>query len=178
MKRIHLIAALTATLCFLTAQTWAQSPATKPTAKGQADHYKLPDATTVKWSGDLEGMIERRMIRVLVTYNKTHNFVDRGTQRGFTYDAFRRFEEDLNKKLKRKHIRVSVIFVPVSRDDLLPALLQGRGDIAAANLTITPERLKQANFSNPVNTDISEIVVTGPGSSPVAKVEDLSGKEV
>jgi membrane-bound lytic murein transglycosylase MltF len=177
MKHIRMIAALTATLCFLAAETWALSSAEKPTAEGQTA-YKLPDTTAVKWTGDLDGMIKRRMIRILVTYNKTHYFVDRGKQRGLAYEAFRLFEHDLNKKLKKRHIRVSVIFVPVSRDDLLPALLDGRGDIASANLTITPERLKQADFSNPVNTDISEIVVTGPGASPVASVEDLSGKEV
>ncbi|MBN1545240.1 MAG: transporter substrate-binding domain-containing protein [Syntrophaceae bacterium] len=177
MKRIHLIAALTVTLCFLAAEAWAQSPAKKPAAKGQAA-YRLPDTTAVQWTGDLDGMIKRRMIRVLVTYNKTHYFADRGTQRGVAYDAFRLFEDDLNKKLKRRHIRVHVIFVAVSRDDLLPALLEGRGDIAAANLTITPERLRQTDFSNPVNTDISEIVVTGPGASPVASVEDLSDKEI
>jgi membrane-bound lytic murein transglycosylase MltF len=177
MKRIHLIAALAVAFSFPAAETWAQSPEKEPTPKGQAA-YKLPDTTAVKWTGDLDGMIERRLIRVLVTYNKTHYFVDRGTQRGLAYDAFRRFEEDLNKKLKRRHIRVHVVFVPVSRDDLLPSLLEGRGDIAAANLTITPERLTHADFSNPVNKDISEIVVTGPGASPFASAEDLSGKEV
>ena len=51
-----------------------------------------------KWTGDLEGMIKRRMIRVLVVYSKTFFFVDKGTQRGVAYEAFRKFEEDLNKR--------------------------------------------------------------------------------
>lgn len=51
-----------------------------------------------KWTGDLEGMIKRRMIRVLVVYSKTFFFVDEGTQRGVAYEAFRKFEEDLNKR--------------------------------------------------------------------------------
>ena len=118
------------------------------------------------------------MIRVLVTYSKTHYFVDKGTQRGLIYDSFRLFEDDLNKKLKKKHVRIHVIFVPVSRDELIPALLEGRGDIAAANLTITPERLKQVDFTDPTIRNVSEIVVTGPGAEPIATAEDLSGKEV
>jgi membrane-bound lytic murein transglycosylase MltF len=177
MKRIHPVAALAALFCFFAAEAWAQTPAKKSSAK-EKPVYELPDTTAVKWTGDLDGMIKRRQIRVLVTYNKTHYFVDRGTQRGLAYDAFRLFEDDLNKKLKSKHMRVHVVFVPVSRDELMPALLEGRGDIAAANLTITPERLNQADFSNPVNSDVSEVVVTGPGASPVASAEDLSGKEV
>jgi membrane-bound lytic murein transglycosylase MltF len=47
-----------------------------------------------------------------------------------------------------------------------------------ANLTITPERLKQVDFTNPTARNVSEIVVTGPGAEPIASVEDLSGKEV
>jgi ABC-type amino acid transport substrate-binding protein len=65
----------------------------------------------------------------------------------------------------------------VSRDELISSLLEGRGDIAAANLTITPERLKQVDFSDPTIRNVSEIVVTGPGAEPIGSVEDLSGKQ-
>jgi membrane-bound lytic murein transglycosylase MltF len=146
-----------------------QSP--KPTRMGLA----LPSA---KWKGDLDGMIQRRMIRVLVVYSKTFFFVDKGTQRGVAYEAFRKFEDDLNKKLKSKHIRVNVVFLPVSRDELLPALVEGRGDIAAANLTVTEARDKLVDFADPTLTDVSEIVVTGPESPAIAAVDDLAGKEV
>jgi membrane-bound lytic murein transglycosylase MltF len=115
----------------------------KPVAPAAKKAYALADVTAQKWTGDLDGMIQRRLIRVLVAYSKTHYFVDKATQRGLTYDFGRLFEDDLNKKLKKKHVRIHVIFVPVSRDELIPALLEGRGDFAAANLTHTPERLKK-----------------------------------
>jgi membrane-bound lytic murein transglycosylase MltF len=177
MKHIKLLASLAFVFFFFAAETWGQSPAKGSAVKDQSA-YAPADITARKWTGDLDGMIKRRVIRLLLTYSKTHYFVDRGTQRGLTYDFGRLFEDDLNKKLKSKNIRVHVVFVPVSRDDIIPALLEGRGDIAAANLTITPERLKQVDFSDPVNRNVSEIVVTGPGADPVASVEDLSGKEV
>jgi membrane-bound lytic murein transglycosylase MltF len=177
MKGMKLLAALAVAFCFFAAETWGQSPAKVDAPKAQSD-YKLPDATAVKWTGDLDEMIKRRYIRVLVTYSKTNYFVDRGTQRGLTYDAFRLFEDDLNKTLKSKKLRVHVVFVPVSRASLIPALVEGRGDIAASNLTITPERLKQVDFSDPSIRDVSEIVVTGPGAEPTARLGDLSGKEV
>ncbi len=103
-----------------------------------------------KWTGDLDGMTERHMIRALVIYSKTFYFLDGATQRGATYDALHAFEEQLNRKLGNKVRRVQVVFIPMSRDELLPALREGRGDIVAANLTITPEREQLVAFSEPV----------------------------
>ena len=140
------------------------------------DLVKAVEAT--RWTGDLDKMIARRQIRVLLVYSKTFYFLDRGRQRGATYDFMRLFEDDLNRRLKTGHLRVQVIFIPVGRDELLPGLAEGRGDIAAANLTITDERREQVDFSNPLATGVSEIVVTGPGSPPIQSVQDLSGKEV
>ncbi len=181
MKTRTFFVALAFTLLLLAVGARAQSPG-KPAAKspapsGQAD-YALPDIVTRKWTGDLDGMIKRRRVRILVPYSKTLYFVDRATQRGMAYDVGVSFEEDLNKKLKSKHVRVAVVFVPVARDKIIPALLEGRGDIAMANLTITPERLKQVDFSDPTWRNVSEIMVTGPGAEPITTVQDLSGKEV
>jgi membrane-bound lytic murein transglycosylase MltF len=161
----------------VSAQTSAPPPV-KPAKTLDRPAYALPNFVTKAWTGDLDGMIKRRMIRVLVPYSKTFYFVDRGNQRGLTYEAFRIFEEDLNKKLKSRNIRVHVVFEPTARDKLIPFLVEGRGDIAAGNLTITPERLKQVDFSDSIRRDLSEIVVTGPGVDTIATAQDLSGKEV
>ena len=82
-------------------------------------------------------MVERRFIRVLVTFNKTNYFVDKAEQHGATYEAGKLFEAFLNDRLKTRNIKVNLVFIPVSRDRLFPALAEGRGDIAAAGLTIT-----------------------------------------
>jgi ABC-type amino acid transport substrate-binding protein len=100
-----------------------------------------------------------------------------GTQRGLSYDAGRAFEDELNQKLGKKAMRVDVVFVPVSRDEILLALIQGRGDIAAANLTITPERKQWVDFSAPLWTGVDEVVVTGPASPPLRGIDDLAGQE-
>lgn len=136
------------------------------------------------WTGDLEEMKKRRIIRVLTIYSKTFYFTDRGTQRGATYDWFTAFEQELNKKMApskskaKKHLKVHLVFVPVSRDELLPALIAGKGDIAAANLTITPERQALVDFSVPAYTNVSEVILSGPASPAVASIDDLADKEV
>jgi membrane-bound lytic murein transglycosylase MltF len=136
------------------------------------------EAVTRPFTGDLDGMIKRRVIRVLVTYSKTHYFIDRGQQRGMVVDAMRLFEDELNTKTKAGHLKTHVVFVPVSREELLPALVAGRGDIVAAGLTITAARDELVDFANPTFTDVSEIVVTGPRSPRIASLDDLAGQQV
>jgi membrane-bound lytic murein transglycosylase MltF len=123
-------------------------------------------------------MVARGQIRVLVAYSKTFYFIDRGRQQGITYDTLRAFERHINKTLGRKTLGVHVVIIPVRRDQLLSGLLSGRGDIAAANLTITAERRKQVDFAAPFLTDVSELVVTGPTAPPLRSLDDLGGKEI
>lgn len=150
-----------------------------------------PDALEVNiesimqpWKGDLPGMLDRRVIRVLTTYSKTFFFIDKGQQRGATHDIFAEFERSLNaqlakeKKLKQRHLKVRIIFVPVTRDNLFTALNEGKGDIAAANLTITAARQQQVAFTAPIYSDIQELLISGPASPQVKNVDDVAGKTV
>ena len=130
------------------------------------------------WTGDLPGMVERRMVRVLTTYSKTQYFIDRGTPRGTAYDQGKLLEEALNKKFASGNLKVNVQFVPLSRNELLPALLEGKGDIVMADLTVTPERSKTVDFVDPWIAGVDEIVVTSPNGPAIGSVDDLSGKEV
>ena len=130
------------------------------------------------WTGDLDGMVERRVVRMLVTTNATNYFVDLGQQGGATYEAGRLLEKELNQRFKKGNLQLDVVFIPVTRDKLLPALVKGHGDIAAASLTITEGRLKTVDCSDPVTREVKEIVVTGPGAPTIASLEDLSGRRV
>jgi len=131
-----------------------------------------------KWLGDFGGMAKRREIRVLVVYSKTFYFLDQGRQRGATYELLKQFEKFINKKLKTKTLKLRVLFIPVRRDQLIPWLVAGRGDIAAANLTITPQRQKQVDFSDPLAFGVKELLVTGPAAPEVKNLDDLAGKEI
>jgi membrane-bound lytic murein transglycosylase MltF len=131
-----------------------------------------------KWLGDFEGMAKRREIRVLVVYSKTFYFLDQGRQRGATYEVLKEFEKFVNEKLETKTLKIRLLFIPVRRDQLIPWLVEGRGDIAAANLTITPQRQKQIDFSDPLSSDVKELLVTGPTAPPVESLDDLAGKEI
>ncbi len=130
------------------------------------------------WIGDFDGMAERRAIRALVVYSKTFYFLDLGRQRGLSYDLLKEFEKYVNNKLKTDTLKIEVIFVPVTRDEIIPGLVKGLADIAVANLTITPQRQKEVAFSDPWLTDVQELVVTGPAAPALDRVDDLAGNEI
>ena len=165
--------ALTVLLALLVA---APARAQAPTAKGRTGLALEP--ITTKWIGDFDGMTERRMVRVLTVYNKTLYFVDKGTPRGTAYDQGKLLEEAINKSAGTGHLKIHVQFVPLSRDELIPALLDGRGDIIMADMTVTPERLKTVDFTASWIAGVDEIVVTSPDGPVIDKVDDLSGQQV
>ena len=88
----------------------------------------------------------------------------------------KRFETDLNQELKTQKAPVHVVIVPMSRAQLYPALASGKVDAVAAMVTVSPERETQVAFSEPTRTNVSEVVVTGPGAPPIRTVDDLSGQ--
>ncbi|HUL72496.1 MAG TPA: transporter substrate-binding domain-containing protein [Vicinamibacterales bacterium] len=155
----------------------AAKPAETPASEALSAEM-APPMVRQKWTGDLEEMVKRRVIRAGVVYSRTHYFIDQGTQRGIAYESLKLFEDELNAKYKTGNLKIHVVFLPMSRDELLPALADGRVDLVAAMLTVTPERQQLVDFSNPTRTNVNEIVVTGPGAPAIAKADDLSGREV
>ena len=130
------------------------------------------------FTGDFDAMVKRRVIRAGVVYNRTQYYIDRGQQRGISYEALHLLEEEINKRLKTGLLKVYVAIIPLARDQLFSSLGEGKVDLVAATLTITPERRKVAEFSIPTRTNVSEIVVTAPNVPPVSNPEELSGREV
>lgn len=130
------------------------------------------------WTGDFDGMEERRLVRILVPYSKTIYFIDRGQQLGTAVELGTALEEQLNKGRKKEIEKIRVAYVPMSRDRLIPALIEGRGDIVAANLTITPSRRQQVDFTGPLAKGVKEILVTGPSAPKISMIDDLGGNDI
>jgi membrane-bound lytic murein transglycosylase MltF len=178
--------AAAALVCSLFGGPIYAAAAEKPSTQApQRDKLTIaPEEATKPWTGDLDGMIQRGFIRVLTVYSKTFYTVDKGVQRGAAYDAATLFVEDLNKKLakdnklKQKHIKMRVLFIPLGRGELLPALAAGKGDIAMAALGVTEERQKLVDFASPMVSNAKVLVVSGPASPAISSVDDLAGKQV
>ena len=130
---------------------------------------------------DFDGMVERRVIRVLVPYSRTLFFNDKGRAHGLTADFVKDFERYINEKYQKQLGKrpITVIIVPTTRDKLLKNVVDGLGDIAAGVLTATDERRTIVDFFVPPDhPPMSEVVLTGPKSPAINTADDLAGKTV
>lgn len=147
--------------------------------EGAENEKTLMDRIHQRWTGDFDEIRKkRRVIRVLVSYNSTNFFVVQGQPRGLEYELLHQYERFLNKGVLKLDGKTYVAFISVPFKKLLPALIEGRGDIAAAGLTITPERRKLVAFTRPYIRDVNEILVTSKSVDYIKSTKDLSGCQV
>jgi len=133
------------------------------------------------YKADLDGLIERRTIRVAAPYSRTLYYNDKGRERGVSAELVRDFERWINHKYKKElgNRPITVVIRPMTRDRLLPSVVEGLADIAVGNLTITPERQKIVDFVFKEGAEpVRELVLTGPKSPRIPTVESLAGKTV
>lgn len=131
------------------------------------------------FTGDLDEMVERRVIRALVPYSPIFFFVDENARpRGISQDYLAELEKYLNETLDTNGLPLTVVAVPVTREHLIPWLLEGRGDVIVADLTVTEARRQRLLFTEPIASGISELLVSGPSASPIDELEQLSGRSV
>jgi len=154
--------------------------------KGEVSEKKTESVKTdvlietffTKRTGDLSEMLKRHQIRVLVVPSRSTYFLDKaGQPRGIDYELLKGWEKMLNKGRKKGIPPISVIFIPVTLEELGDALLEGRGDIAGITL-VTPERANEFAYATPIFKNIKEVVVTSQSGPSISRLEDLSGQEV
>lgn len=88
---------------------------------------------------------------------------------GFEYDLVLLFAEELGIK---PHF-----IIPKRFDDLLPSVINGEAHLAAAGLTVTPDRVSEIRFGPPYQ-EITQQVIYRQGNRRPRKVEDLYGSKL
>ena len=130
-----------------------------------------------KWHGDLDGIVNRRVLRVLVAPNKLGFYFDGSEIHGALYEFCREFERFLNHKLHTGNLAIHLVFIPVGRDSLLPKLAEGYGDLVATMMVTSSQPQYAVDFTDPLYDDARAVIVSGPGEQ-LSRLEDLSGREV
>ena len=165
-------------------------PAKTEEAKQQASPIMSPDEPPAssnsmvlptnfgRRTGDLDEMVKQRNIRALVILNPIGFFYDKGQPRGVMYEALEEFQKFANQKLNTGKLNVKVTFLPMRLDQIEAALTEGVGDMIASGIVVTPEREKRVAFSTPIQTDVTQIIVTRTSQDQLSTLADLSGKEV
>jgi len=85
---------------------------------------------------------------------------------GFEYDLVQLFADELGVK---PHF-----IIPKRFDDLLPAVIDGKAHLAAAGLTVTPQRVSDIRFG-PSYQEITQQIIYRRGNPRPREVEDLIG---
>jgi ABC-type amino acid transport substrate-binding protein len=88
-------------------------------------------------------------------------FYSGGQPMGVNYETLRDFESFASKKLKTGTIKVKVTFIPVRPEELEAALTEGKGDVGAHALVITPERQERVAFTTPLEKGVKQVIVSG-----------------
>jgi len=112
----------------------------------------------------LEEIRERGELRVLTRYGPTTYYIKGNELAGFEYELAKKFADHLNVKLK--------IIVPDNLSDMLNLIEQGKADIAAAGITVTPARKDIIRFG-PIYQQITQQFVYRLGTKKPKNITDL-----
>ncbi|GJL50213.1 MAG: hypothetical protein NPIRA01_14400 [Nitrospirales bacterium] len=130
----------------------------------------VPSGPLYVETGDLEAILSRGYVRVLSPPLASLDYLPRQSS---PQDRVNLLLEDLARDLNVKFVRVRV----KNHEDLIPSLLEGKGDLIVANLTITPERQSQINFTVPVDI-VREQLVTRESDTQLTHLGDLKGRTI
>jgi membrane-bound lytic murein transglycosylase MltF len=165
--------------CLLVAFVLPLVPGTAAAQLSDEELEALDRRITTRKSQEPLDRTENRAIFVLTVYNKTNFFIDEeGRYRGFEYDILKGYEKFINQGKKKASQRYVLVFIPMRFEDILPALADGRGDMAAANLTVTKDRAQIVDFAEPYLPKVHEVVITHRDGHAIDSVDDLAGRQL
>lgn len=153
---------------------WPQEPEDKVVQEVETVLAKQ-DPSLVEAAG---GSGDGRILTVLIPYDRTRFFIEKGEPRGFEYELVQEFVQQFNEDRPANSEPMHAIFAPVPFAQLIDLLAQGKGDIAAGGLTVTPERQEILRFSESYMSGVRELVVTHKGMELGGSLESLSGKRI
>jgi len=121
--------------------------------------------------GDWPVIVERKTLRVLTRNHPASYFIWRGELRGFDYDLLKHFAE-------QKNINLEMIVVP-AEEDIFLSLLNGKADMAAANLTQTLERESLGiSFASPLKYVTQTLISNADNPVTASSITELGDIDV
>ncbi len=126
-------------------------------------HQFTPRATI------LDNILKAGKIKVITRNNSHCYYIYRDQPMGFEYDLVNAFADYLGVKLE--------IIIAEKWDEMIPTLMDGRGELIAASMTITSKRKKQVAFSSGYMST-QQYIIAHRNNRDIKKAEDLAGKTV
>ncbi|MDF1674057.1 MAG: transporter substrate-binding domain-containing protein, partial [Vicingaceae bacterium] len=117
---------------------------------------------------DLDSIKTDKKLKALINYSSTSYFLYKGNPMGFEYELLKKYA---------KHIDVELEVIPIKNmDSVFVDLNKGKGDIVAANLTITKERLQKTSFTHPILITKQVLIQRKPDNWRKLRKKELKNK--
>ena len=115
--------------------------------------------------GDLEDIKSRGVIRVLTRNNSTSYFLYKGVEAGFDYEIARWLAKELG-------VRLEMVVAPTRRE-LVPWLLDGKGDVIIAGFSTESSRADRVHLTRPY-LETPWVVVTNKEAAAIDDKAELA----
>lgn len=133
------------------------------------------------YTGDLDDLQKRAVVRVLTRNNSTSYFLYKGVEAGFDYELASWIADEMG-------VRLEMVVAPTQRE-LVPWLLDGKGDVILAGLSTAAARADRVQFTRPYLQTPWVVVVkkapkpkkgkkAAPPATTLTRLEELAGKDV
>ena len=136
----------------------------------QTNQRELNITITEPVDRDYDKIKSDGVIRMITSYSSITYFIHQGIELGFEYELVHRFAKDHDLALE-----VVIVGPNESPYDLLNA---GKGDLIAANYTITKERDKYVDFTRPYNLVNQTIIYNDGIEDPPATIEGIANRGI
>lgn len=125
---------------------------------------------------DLEKILEKKVLRVLVVYDGvSYYFVD-GHQAGLSVAMMDKFKGFIDENyLANSKIKLDIQYIPVPEDQIYDMLLKGVGDVAASFLIPRKKVINYIAYTKPLMEGVSEVLVTSKNFPQIKNLKQLSG---
>ena len=126
---------------------------------------------------DLAAVRASGQLRVLVNQSRNSSGEARGEPIGVEYRRLRAFEQYLNRNARDgREVRLKLI--PLPKEQLLPALLRGEGDLIAPGELLPLRRGMAVRASAPIQRDVPLVVVSRQGNRRYQRLDQLAGRSL
>lgn len=172
MKKI----ALCLIFACISAFSWAKKTTAKPVkvdaAQAKSTHPVLKASSTLAVAGEFDAQNPPERIRVLVGLGASTYFLKDGRPHGLEYALLSELESELNRGRAKGLAPIRLQFIPIEAGELIPALLAGKGDMAAGLIPLTEGARSIVSYSDPYATD--QWCLVSHKDSPISRLEDLA----
>jgi membrane-bound lytic murein transglycosylase F len=119
----------------------------------------------------LEVIQERGVLRLATRNTPSDYFLDKGEPSGFEYELAQAFAKEIGARLELQ--------IPDTFSDLLRQVRERSAHLAAAGLTITPERLQDFSFAPAYMESAANLIYRVTQGKPApTSIKDLIGKKI